>query len=138
MMKALQFQGVGRLGLVEAEVPRPGPGELLIRTGAAIICTSDINELRTGIFGAQLPIIFGHEGAGTVAAIGEKVREFSIGDSVAAHPVHSCGYCTNCLAGMAHLCANMRHFGLNMPGSFAEYFVVSAARARKVPREVPF
>jgi threonine dehydrogenase-like Zn-dependent dehydrogenase len=138
MMKALQFQGIGRLGLIEADVPRPGPGELLISTGAAIICTSDVNELRTGVFGAQLPIIFGHEGAGTVAAIGDDVREFAVGDRVAAHPVHSCGSCTNCLAGMAHLCANMRHFGLNMAGTFAEYFVVAAARARKVTREVPF
>jgi 2-desacetyl-2-hydroxyethyl bacteriochlorophyllide A dehydrogenase len=137
-MKALQFGGIGDLTLIETDIPRAGPGELLLRTGAAIICTSDVNELRSGIFGATLPIIFGHEGSGTVAGIGEEVRGFEPGDRVAAHPVHSCGRCSNCLDGMAHLCAQMRHFGLNIPGTFAAYFVVGADRARKVPRHIPF
>ncbi|WP_428939649.1 zinc-dependent alcohol dehydrogenase [Fontivita pretiosa] len=137
-MKALEFQGVGRLGLVDVPVPRPGPGQLLVRTGAAVICTSDINELRTGIFGAKLPIIFGHEGAGTVAQIGPDVKGFKVGDRVATHPVHSCHECENCRAGMEHLCARMRHFGLNIPGTFAEYYIVDAERARTVPATVPF
>jgi threonine dehydrogenase-like Zn-dependent dehydrogenase len=137
-MRALQFQGVGKLSLVDAPLPQPRSGELLIRTGAAVICTSDINELRTGIFGAKLPITFGHEGAGTVAAIGPDVTGFTVGDRVATHPVHSCGQCTNCRSGMAHLCDQMRHFGLNMQGTMADYFVVGADRARRVTKNTPF
>jgi len=137
-MRALQFQGVGKLRLIDAPVPQPGPKELLIRTGAAVICTSDINELRTGIFGAELPITFGHEGAGTVAAVGANVTGFSVGDRVATHPVHSCGQCANCQSGMAHLCDRMRHFGLNMQGTMADYYVVGAERARRVSKSTPF
>jgi 2-desacetyl-2-hydroxyethyl bacteriochlorophyllide A dehydrogenase len=137
-MKALQFQGVGRLDLVDVPVPRPGPMELLVRTGVAVICTSDVNELRTGIFGAELPVIFGHEGAGTVAAVGSDVKGFSVSDRVATHPVHSCRRCPNCEAGMAHLCQRMRHFGLNMPGTFAEFYVVGAERARRVAPATTF
>src|SRR5262245_14142587 len=137
-MRALQFQGVGKLSLIDAPTPQPGAKELLIRTGAAVICTSDINELRTGIFGAELPITFGHEGAGTVAAVGSNVTGFTVGDRVATHPVHSCGECRSCLGGAAHLCERMRHFGLNMAGTFADFYVVGAERARPVPRNVPF
>jgi threonine dehydrogenase-like Zn-dependent dehydrogenase len=137
-MRALQFQGVGKLHLIDAPRPQPGPNELLIRTGAAVICTSDINELRTGIFGAELPITFGHEGAGTVAAIGPGASGFAVGDRVATHPVHSCGQCVSCKSGMAHLCDRMRHFGLNMQGTMADYFVVGADRARRVVPAVPF
>ncbi len=137
-MKALQLQAVGKLELVDIPVPQPGDGELLIRTGAAVICTSDINDLRSNPFGTRLPVIMGHEGAGTVVEVGRSVRGFRVGDRIAAHPVHHCGACPNCLAGMKHLCSAMRHFGLNMQGTFAESFVVRADRARVVPDGVAF
>jgi threonine dehydrogenase-like Zn-dependent dehydrogenase len=72
-----------------------------------------------------------------VVAVGRDVRGFSPGDRVAAHPVHPCGRCANCLDGMGHLCQQMGHFGINMPGTFAERFVVRADRARVLPPGVP-
>jgi 2-desacetyl-2-hydroxyethyl bacteriochlorophyllide A dehydrogenase len=132
-MKALQFQGPNKMALIDAPMPVPAADQLLIKTGAAIICTSDLNDLRGNPFGIKLPIIFGHEGAGAVVGMGEKVRGFSPGDVVATHPVHPCYACDNCRAGMAHLCANMGHFGVNMQGTFAEYYLVRADRARQAP-----
>jgi 2-desacetyl-2-hydroxyethyl bacteriochlorophyllide A dehydrogenase len=111
---------------------------LLIRTGAATICTSDLNDIRANPFGIPLPTVMGHEGAGTVAEVGSNVKGFKPGDRVATHPVHPCGECLNCGRGMGHLCSSMGHFGLNMPGTFAEYYVVRQDRARVLPPDASF
>lgn len=137
-MKALQLKQVGRLEMIDAPAPRPGEDQLLVRTGAAVICTSDLNDIRENPFGISLPVIMGHEAAGTVVQVGPKAKGFAVGDRVAAHPVHPCGQCVNCRDGVGHLCLAMGHFGLNMQGTFAEYFVVRHDRARKIPDGVPF
>ena len=137
-MKALQLQAAGKLELVDIAPPRPADDQILIKTGAAVICTSDLNDIRENPFKIPLPVVMGHEAAGTVAEVGRGVKGFRPGDRVAAHPVHPCGRCPNCLNGVGHLCSNMGHLGLNMQGAFAEYFVVSEDRARKVPADMPF
>jgi threonine dehydrogenase-like Zn-dependent dehydrogenase len=137
-VKALQFQAIDQVNLVEIDVPQIGEDELLIKTGATTICTSDLNDIRENPFGIELPVVLGHEGAGTVVAVGSAVTSFRVGDRVAAHPVHPCGQCNNCRRGWGHLCASMVHFGLNRPGTFAEYFPVRADRARQIPDTVPF
>lgn len=133
MMKALQLQSIGNLELVEVPVPGIGEDELLIRTEAAVICTSDLTDIRSNPFGITLPIIMGHEAAGVVAAVGSKVNDFKPGDRVATHPVHPCYRCTACNDGLSHLCLNMGHFAFNRPGTFAEFYTVRQDRARKIP-----
>ena len=137
-MRALQFQAIQQVALIEIDPPQIGDDELLIKTGAAVICTSDLNDLRENAFGIQLPIIMGHEGAGTVVSTGRQVTDFEVGDRVATHPVHPCGQCVNCRNGMGHLCLDMGHFALNRPGVFAEYFPVRADRARRIPNALSF
>jgi threonine dehydrogenase-like Zn-dependent dehydrogenase len=137
-MKALVLEALNRV--VCTEVPRPtiGNDELLIKTAVSTLCTSDLHDIAANPFGATLPITLGHEGAGVVAAVGARVMEFAVGDRVATHPVHPCGSCNACASGMAHLCEQMGHFGLNMPGTFAEYYIVRSDRARHLPETVPF
>lgn len=137
-MKALRLEAVGQLARVEIDPPAIAPDQVLLATGAAVICTSDLNDVRANPFGIALPVVMGHEGAGTVVEVGSAVCGLKVGDRVAAHPVHPCRKCANCRAGMEHLCADMGHFGLNMPGTFAEYFVVREDRARVLPADVPF
>ena len=138
-MKALQFQAIEQVALIDVDPPTIGDDELLIKTGAAVICTSDLNDLRENAFGIQLPVIMGHEGAGTVAAVGAAGHAvLQVGDRVTTHPVHPCGQCVNCRNGMGHLCLDMGHFALNRPGVFAEYFPVRADRARHIPDTMPF
>ena len=137
-MKAIQLQAVNQLNLIEIAPPTIHADELLVRTGASTICTSDLNDIRENPFGIALPVVMGHEGAGTVVAVGEAVTGFAPGDRIAAHPVHPCGHCANCQHGMAHLCLNMGHFGLNRSGTFAEFFTVRADRARRIPSEMSF
>jgi threonine dehydrogenase-like Zn-dependent dehydrogenase len=136
-MKALKLIEPGKVVLAEVAEPRPADDQLLVRTGAALICTSDLNDIASNPFGIELPSVIGHEGAGTVVAVGRGVRGFRTGDRVAAHPVHPCGRCANCRDGMGHLCQEMGHFGINMPGTFAEAFLVRQDRARVLPAGVP-
>ncbi len=137
-MRALVLEGLNRV--ICADVPQPtiGADELLIRTAVSTLCTSELHDIAANPFGATLPLTLGHEGAGTVAQVGERVTGFQVGDRVVTHPVHPCGTCRACRTGMAHLCEAMEHFGLNMPGTFAEYYRVRADRARLLPDAVPF
>jgi len=137
-MKALQLQAIHQVALIEADVPPIQADEILVRTGAAVICTSDLNDIRENPFGIPLPVVFGHEGAGTVAAVGASVTGFKPGDTVATHPVHPCGACPNCRRGYAHLCTRMGHFGIDRPGTFAQYYPVRCDRARVIDPAIPF
>ncbi len=132
-MKALVLMEPGRLVYKEWPLRQPDDNELLIKTEAATICTSDLNDIKYNPFGICTPMVMGHEGAGIVAAIGSKVQGFAIGDRVAAHPVMACGECQSCKRGLFHLCQNMNHLGINREGVFAEYFCVRADRVRKIP-----
>jgi threonine dehydrogenase-like Zn-dependent dehydrogenase len=136
-MQALQMRGLADLAAAELPVPTPGPRELLIRTIAATICTSDLHDLARNPFGIMLPRVLGHEAAGVVAACGAEVVKFAPGMRVAAHPVVPCGQCSLCLRGLAHLCARMGHLGHDRDGTFAEYFVQRADRVRQLPDGMP-
>ncbi len=137
-MKALRLQAPGVVELCELPLPTPGPGWLLVRTRATTICTSDLADINSNPFEIPLPVVIGHEAAGTVAAVETATAGFRIGDRVAAHPVHSCGDCPECRRGLAHLCSRMAHFGIDLQGTFSEYFLVRADRARKIPDSVDF
>jgi threonine dehydrogenase-like Zn-dependent dehydrogenase len=137
-MRALTLQALHQVVLTDVPVPEIAADELLVRTAAATICTSDLHDVAANPFGAALPLTLGHEGAGQVVAMGEQVSGFAVGDRVVTHPVHPCGHCRACLTGTAHLCMNLRHFGLNMPGTFADYYVVRMDRARQLPEKISF
>jgi threonine dehydrogenase-like Zn-dependent dehydrogenase len=129
---------VNQLELVEIEIPSIKADQVLIKTGASTICTSDLNDLRENPFGIPLPVVIGHEGAGTVAAVGAAVQGFRPGDRVTTHSVYSCGKCLACREGMQHLCLQMEHFGINLQGTLAEYYPARADRVRRIPDSVDF
>lgn len=132
-MRALQLFEPGRLREAHLPIPQPGPEEVLIRTSSTTICTSDLNDIAHNPFGIALPRVLGHEGAGTVEAVGEQVQGLRPGDAVAAHPVIPCRLCGNCRRGLEHLCGRMGHLGLDRDGTFAEYFCIRADRVRLLP-----
>jgi threonine dehydrogenase-like Zn-dependent dehydrogenase len=137
-MRAIVLEALHQVALAQVPVPEIGDDELLVQTGAATICTSDLHDIAANPFGAALPLTLGHEGAGRVVAVGATVTGFQEGDRVVTHPVHPCGECRACRTGTAHLCMNLRHFGLTMPGTFADYYVVRADRARLLPETVSY
>lgn len=137
-MKSLVLHQPGDLRLQESPVLSPQAGELLIQTKASTICTSDLNDIKYNAFDIVLPMIMGHEGAGIVKEVGAGVTGFQPGDAIAAHPVMPCGVCTSCKRGLGHLCDEMVHLGINKGGVFAEYFIIRADRARKIPQGMSF
>lgn len=137
-MRALVLSEPGKLMMEEWPVREPKDDELLVKTEAATICTSDLNDIKYNAFGIQTPMVMGHEGAGTVVSVGKKVHGFQPGDRIAAHPVMACGVCKSCRRGLFHLCENMEHLGINREGVFAEYFCIRSDRARKIPDHMEY
>lgn len=95
-------------------VPRPGHGQVVIRTGASGICGSDLSYIyrgyktHKGLDGAPAykGVIAGHEPCGRIVAVGEGVRRFRVDDDVIVYHIHGCGACRNCRAGYAISCSD--------------------------------
>ncbi|MBE3072373.1 MAG: alcohol dehydrogenase catalytic domain-containing protein [Acidobacteria bacterium] len=136
-MQALQMRGLDNLVMARLPVPAPGPRDVLIRTLAATICTSDLHDLARNPFAITWPRVLGHEAAGRIVAVGKDVRDLAPGIRVAVHPVVPCGECAECGRGFGHLCARMGHLGIDREGAFAEFLAQRADRVRRLTDEVP-
>jgi len=139
-MRAARYDTVGAPITVRS-VPRPvaPPGAAVIDVRATGVCRSDWHAWR-GHDPVPLPITPGHEFAGTVAALGEGVIGWSVGDAVVVPFVNGCGECEQCLAGDAQVCPRQTQPGFTHDGSFAEQVVVRAAAVNLValPKEIDF
>lgn len=87
----------------EIEVESPHRGEVMVKLGACGVCHSDLSAVN-GTVAMPLPVILGHEGAGTIIEVGEGVSEFAVGDTVLSSFVNMCGKCRYCVTGRPHLC----------------------------------
>ncbi|MEZ5773174.1 MAG: zinc-dependent alcohol dehydrogenase [Hyphomicrobiaceae bacterium] len=117
------------LQIRDVPVPRPGPGDILVKVTACGVCHSDLHAV-DGDWSPPpvLPLIPGHEVAGHVAALGEGVTDFKVGDPVGVPWMFwSCGTCDLCLAGMETICKRTEATGYTKPGGYAEYMVAPAA-----------
>ncbi len=121
-MKAQVFYGPGDLRLEEVPRPRPGPGEVVLRIDAALTCGTDVKTLRRGhpVMIPRLPTIFGHEFAGTIAAVGPEVEGVQPGDRAVAANSAPCGACPACRRGTPNLCDDL----LFVNGAYAEYIAL--------------
>jgi propanol-preferring alcohol dehydrogenase len=115
-------------------VPRPGPGQLLIRVGACGVCRTDLHVFDGELTEPKLPLILGHEIAGTVAAVGEGVGQFRIGDRVGVPWLGwTCGQCRYCRRGQENLCDHARFTGYTIDGGYAEYIVADQRYCFRLP-----
>ncbi|MGW5655128.1 NAD(P)-dependent alcohol dehydrogenase [Streptomyces humi] len=135
-MKALQYRTIGAAPeVVTVPDPEPGPGQVLLRVTAAGVCHSDIAVMSWPAenFPYELPLTLGHEGVGTVAALGAGVTGLSEGDPVAVYGPWGCGTCAKCAQGKENYCLRadalgIRPPGLGSPGAIAEYLLVDDPR----------
>ena len=124
----------GPLRLVERDEPTPGEGELLLRLTGCAVCRTDL-QLATGDLAARrLPVVPGHQAVGRVAAIGEGVAGWSIGDRAGAYWLFGTdGTCRFCLSDRENLCESAEFTGWDRDGGFAESMVVRADVAVRIP-----
>ncbi len=140
-MRACKIHAAQNLRVHEVPVPQPGPGEVLVRLGAAGICSSDMHYYfhgRVGNFMIREPLTPGHEASGGVAALGEGAAGLAIGERIAINPSRPCGHCAACREGRENLCANMRFLGSasvfpHMQGMFSEYSVMPRRQCVSLP-----
>ncbi len=124
-MKAVVYDAPKTFAIREIPTPQPGPGEVLITVNQVGVCGTDLH-IHAGEFQAKFPLIPGHELVGDIAALGEGVDKFAVGEQVTVNPNIYCGQCEYCLAGRLILCPNLKGMGSNFPGFFAEYVTVPA------------
>jgi L-iditol 2-dehydrogenase len=123
-MKAVIYHGPRDIRLEDVPMPAPGPGEVVVKLGAALTCGTDFKAYRQGhrVLLGDYPSRFGHELAGTVAALGKGVRTAKEGDRVVvanSAPMDDCFWCRN---GQNHLCRSLKLHN----GAYAEYDLVPA------------
>ena len=140
-MKALAKleRGPG-LTLTRVKKPDLGHNDVMIRIRKTAICGTDIHIWNWDSWAQKtipVPMHVGHEYVGEIVEVGQEVRGFAVGDRVSGEGHITCGFCRNCRAGRRHLCRNTVGVGVNREGAFAEYLVIPAFNAFKIPDDIP-
>jgi len=139
MMKAAVVHALGKpLAIEQVPVPAPGPGEVLVQIQACGVCHTDLHAAE-GDWPVKPapPFIPGHEGAGTVVALGAGVTHLKEGDRVGIAWLHdACGCCEHCVGGWETLCESQHNSGYSVNGTFAEYAIGAAAYVARLPEAI--
>ncbi len=119
-------------------VPRPGPGQVLVRLEACGLCHTDIHAMHGDWpVTPSLPFVPGHEGIGIIEQLGDGVDSRSVGERVALPWLgHACGECRYCVSGRENLCEAQYNNGYSVDGGYAEYAVADARFATPVPEGI--
>lgn len=134
----MELPGVGEpLRAARRPVRDPGPGEALVRVTAVGVCGSDLFLQEGGFPGASLPVVPGHEAAGTVEAIGPAVTEVAAGDDVALYYISTPDGDPFTAAGRPNISPDVRRMGVDVDGAFAEYVVRPVWTLVRPPAPVP-
>ena len=124
----------GRIALETADVPAPGPGEVLIRTLLAGVCGSDLHAARGRHPFVPLPYRPGHEVVGVIDTVASGAGPWEPGQRVTVEPGLPCWTCKMCTSGRENLCENLQFFGCGHgQGGMADYFTIAASRLHGVP-----
>jgi L-iditol 2-dehydrogenase len=145
-MRAAVYRGINDMRVETVPVPEIGPGEVLIKVASCGICGTDLKKIHTGSHSA--PRIFGHETAGTIAAVGEGVTKFAIGDRVMVYHHVPCNDCFYCRKKTYAQCPVYKPAGVTAGfepsgGGFAEYvramdWIVRDGGVIPIPDGIPF
>lgn len=139
-MKALaKLHSEKGIWMTECEKPTVGHNDLLIKIHKTAICGTDMHIYQWDEWAQKtipVPMVVGHEYVGEVVDMGQEVRGFVVGDRVSGEGHITCGHCRNCRAGRRHLCRNTTGVGVNRQGAFAEYLVIPAFNAFKIPDNI--
>jgi alcohol dehydrogenase len=140
MMRALVFRGANQIGVEQVAIPKPGPGEAVIRVTLTTICGTDLHILK-GEYRVKPGLIIGHEPVGVIHETGVGLSGYAVGDRVLVGAITPCGQCNYCLGGNWSQCGGPIggwKFGNTIDGAQAEYLLVPSAQANlaKIPDEL--
>ncbi|MGH3248033.1 MAG: zinc-dependent alcohol dehydrogenase [Trebonia sp.] len=132
-MKAAVLTHVGEIAM-EADWPEPEParGEVVVGLTGVGLCGSDL-AVWSGERTVSLPWIVGHEGTGTIVAVGAGVHRARLGERVVIEPNYPCGACADCLRGRTAMCPRRQSLGINLPGLLRERAAIPAQFAWTAP-----
>ena len=132
--KAIEITAPGKLNLVERTIRDPGPGQVRLRVESVGVCHSDAMAVEGQWPGLHYPLVPGHEIAGRIDAIGERVEDWNVGDRVGVGWYGGeDGKCESCRRGDFVNCANPIIPGLTTDGGYAELAIVEARALARIP-----
>src|SRR5262250_1169371 len=139
-MRALVFRGPNQIGVERVAIPRPGPGEAVIRVTLTTICGTDLHILK-GEYPVKTGLVIGHEPVGVIHELGSGVTGYAVGERVLVGAITPCGQCNYCLNGAWSQCGGPIggwKFGNTINGAQAEYLLVPNAQANlaKIPDDL--
>lgn len=144
-MKAAYVIGPMQIELRESPIPEVPADGVLVSVKACGICGSDLRRWREGAHAESDLLIAGHEISGIVTAVGNRVKDYCVGDRLAIAPDVHCGKCYYCQHGLYNLCNHLHLIGITpgYNGGFAEYMVLSAEVLRggivhQIPERLSF
>jgi len=139
-MRALaKLERAPGLTLTKVKKPTVGHNDVMIRIRKTAICGTDIHIWKWDEWAQKtipVPMHVGHEYVGEIVEMGQEVRGFDIGDRVSGEGHITCGHCRNCRAGRRHLCRNTTGVGVNREGCFADFLVIPAFNAFRIPEGI--
>ncbi len=145
-MKAAVWHGYKDLRISDVPVPRPAPGNVVIKVAYAGICGTDRHEYVGPNFiptekphrltGKMAPLTLGHEFSGVISEVGEGVTDWKVSDRVTANGTIACGECEMCRSGYYNICEKLGFLGIGVDGTFAEYVELNAERLFAIPENV--
>jgi (R,R)-butanediol dehydrogenase/meso-butanediol dehydrogenase/diacetyl reductase len=143
-MLAAVYEGAGRIAIERSPPPELPPGWALVRVSHVGICGTDLAILGGQHPRAKPPLIMGHEVSGrlveaveqTNAAADGAATRLEAGTAVAVEPLVTCGACSACRSGNAHVCRTLRLFGIDFPGGMAELMAVPPGRLHRLREPV--
>jgi len=128
------------LDLVAIPIPEIKPDEVLLRVEATAICGSDLHFYNWDAYAQKKikpPLTIGHEFSGEIVEAGKAVKHYRVGEYVTADSHIACGNCAVCKIGLQHICQNLKIFGNEVDGSFAEYIAVPEGSLWRLSRDIP-
>jgi propanol-preferring alcohol dehydrogenase len=136
-MHAMVLKAVGApLEAVDLPLPKPGPGQVLVRVHACGVCRTDLHVVDGELADPKLPLVPGHEIVGVVSETGEAVERFRRGDRVGIPWLgFTCGVCSFCRSGRENLCDRARFMGYQIDGGYAEYTLADQRFCFSVPAD---
>ncbi|HAU92998.1 L-threonine 3-dehydrogenase [Rheinheimera sp.] len=139
MKSLVKHQPTRGIWMLDTDKPVMGHNDLLIKIRKTAICGTDMHIYQWDDWAQKtipVPMVVGHEYVGEVVDMGQEVQGFKVGDRVSGEGHITCGHCRNCRAGRRHLCRNTEGVGVNRAGAFAEYLVIPAFNAFKIPDNI--